>query len=158
MTAVPVADPEVEARRPRAVISGEVPSALRPPPGCSFHTAARARLRFARPTSRSCGRSSRIGRWRVIFTWGEHGTFSMHSAGRLTSRRRAIKFCASSCWFRNGQRPCAVGLLFQNYLGCIGLDCFHRLRFCIVHREILYGIVCHLTFPYTASPNTGRVR
>src|SRR6267154_2686985 len=38
MAAVPVADPEVEARRPRAVISGEVPSALRPPPGCSFHT------------------------------------------------------------------------------------------------------------------------
>jgi peptide/nickel transport system ATP-binding protein len=37
MAAVPVADPEVEARRPRAVISGEVPSALRPP-GCSFHT------------------------------------------------------------------------------------------------------------------------
>ena len=31
MAAVPVADPEVEARRPRAVISGEVPSALRPP-------------------------------------------------------------------------------------------------------------------------------
>jgi oligopeptide transport system ATP-binding protein len=38
MAAVPVADPEVEARRPRAVISGEVPSALRPPPECSFHT------------------------------------------------------------------------------------------------------------------------
>jgi oligopeptide transport system ATP-binding protein len=38
MAAVPVADPEVEARRPRAVISGEVPSALRPPPGCAFHT------------------------------------------------------------------------------------------------------------------------
>ena len=38
MAAVPVADPEVEARRPRTVISGEVPSALRPPPGCAFHT------------------------------------------------------------------------------------------------------------------------
>jgi oligopeptide transport system ATP-binding protein len=38
MAAVPVADPEVEAKRPRAVISGEVPSALRPPPGCGFHT------------------------------------------------------------------------------------------------------------------------
>jgi oligopeptide transport system ATP-binding protein len=38
MAAVPVADPEVEARRPRTVITGEVPSALRPPPGCAFHT------------------------------------------------------------------------------------------------------------------------
>ena len=38
MAAVPVADPEVEAKRPRTVIAGEVPSALRPPPGCAFHT------------------------------------------------------------------------------------------------------------------------
>ncbi len=38
LAAVPVADPEVEARRPRAIIKGEVPSALRPPSGCRFHT------------------------------------------------------------------------------------------------------------------------
>jgi oligopeptide transport system ATP-binding protein len=37
LAAVPVADPEVEARRPRAIIKGEVPSALKPPPGCRFH-------------------------------------------------------------------------------------------------------------------------
>jgi peptide/nickel transport system ATP-binding protein len=37
LAAVPVADPEVEARRPRAIVKGEVPSALRPPPGCRFH-------------------------------------------------------------------------------------------------------------------------
>jgi len=37
LAAVPVADPEVEARRPRAIIKGEVPSALRPPSGCRFH-------------------------------------------------------------------------------------------------------------------------
>ncbi len=38
LAAVPVADPEVEATRPRVIVSGEVPSALRPPPGCRFHT------------------------------------------------------------------------------------------------------------------------
>src|SRR5690606_36576570 len=38
LAAVPVADPEVEATRPRMIVSGEVPSALRPPPGCRFHT------------------------------------------------------------------------------------------------------------------------
>jgi peptide/nickel transport system ATP-binding protein len=37
LAAVPVADPEVEARRPRTIIKGEVPSALRPPSGCRFH-------------------------------------------------------------------------------------------------------------------------
>jgi oligopeptide transport system ATP-binding protein len=37
MSAVPVADPEIEATRPRMIVTGEVPSALRPPPGCRFH-------------------------------------------------------------------------------------------------------------------------
>jgi oligopeptide transport system ATP-binding protein len=37
MAAVPVADPEVEARRPRVIVTGEVPSALTPPSGCRFH-------------------------------------------------------------------------------------------------------------------------
>ena len=37
LAAIPVADPEVEARRPRAIVTGEVPSTLRPPSGCRFH-------------------------------------------------------------------------------------------------------------------------
>ena len=37
LAAIPVADPEVEARRPRAIVAGEVPSALKPPSGCRFH-------------------------------------------------------------------------------------------------------------------------
>ena len=38
LSAVPVPDPEVEARRERVVLSGDVPTPDNPPPGCHFHT------------------------------------------------------------------------------------------------------------------------
>jgi len=37
LAAVPIPDPEVEARRERVVLRGEVPSPLTPPAGCVFH-------------------------------------------------------------------------------------------------------------------------
>ncbi|MBM3341920.1 MAG: ABC transporter ATP-binding protein [Betaproteobacteria bacterium] len=38
LEAVPVPDPQIEARREHRVLSGEVPSPLAPPSGCVFHT------------------------------------------------------------------------------------------------------------------------
>ena len=38
LDAVPIPDPEIEARREYRVLGGEVPSPLAPPPGCVFHT------------------------------------------------------------------------------------------------------------------------
>jgi len=38
LAAVPVADPAIEASRNRVTVTGEVPSAMRPPTGCAFHT------------------------------------------------------------------------------------------------------------------------
>ena len=37
-SAVPIPDPALSRRKDRAVVSGEVPSSLAPPPGCRFHT------------------------------------------------------------------------------------------------------------------------
>lgn len=37
LEAIPVPDPRVEAGRSHAVLSGEIPSPLNPPPGCVFH-------------------------------------------------------------------------------------------------------------------------
>jgi oligopeptide/dipeptide ABC transporter ATP-binding protein len=38
MSAVPVADPRVQRRRKRLVLTGELPSPANIPPGCAFHT------------------------------------------------------------------------------------------------------------------------
>lgn len=48
LSAVPVPDPRLEAKRERIILQGEVPSPMHPPAGCSFHQ----RCFMARPECR----------------------------------------------------------------------------------------------------------
>ena len=49
LSAVPIPDPAVEARRRRVILTGDVPSPAAPPTGCHFHTRCWLRERLGNP-------------------------------------------------------------------------------------------------------------
>jgi peptide/nickel transport system ATP-binding protein len=69
MSAVPVPDPDVEDRRERILLAGDLPSPANPPTGCRFHT----RCPWAQPTRCPDERPElrTIGASRVACHWAE---------------------------------------------------------------------------------------
>jgi len=62
LSAVPIPDPAVEARRERIVLGGEVPSSLSPPSGCVFHPRCPIAVEGCRHTVPEL-REIRAGHW-----------------------------------------------------------------------------------------------
>ncbi|MCP4928591.1 MAG: oligopeptide ABC transporter ATP-binding protein OppF, partial [Gammaproteobacteria bacterium] len=60
INAVPIPDPELESKRDRSLLQGDLPSSLDPPSGCAFRTRcplADSRCAAERPELRSVGDS-----------------------------------------------------------------------------------------------------
>jgi oligopeptide transport system ATP-binding protein len=62
LSAVPIPNPEVDRKRKRILLTGDVPSPMRPPPGCTFHPRCHMATDICRETPPE-GRDVGHGHW-----------------------------------------------------------------------------------------------
>jgi oligopeptide/dipeptide ABC transporter ATP-binding protein len=78
LSAIPVPDPKVEARRQRIILTGDVPSPAHPPAGCRFSTRcpiAEARCRAERPELKEVTRGHTV----ACFLANPHNSTALHA-------------------------------------------------------------------------------
>ncbi len=88
LDAVPVPDPDVEARRPHSFIPGEVPSPMNPPSGCVFHPRcpmARESCRTEPPSALAMPDGRRIA---CPYAWPDAPEERPENGARATTRRQ----------------------------------------------------------------------
>jgi len=71
LSAVPIPDPAVEARRERIILQGDVPSPMHPPPGCVFNTRCPIALKEA-------GCFDVVPEWRNVGVGGREHRVACH--------------------------------------------------------------------------------
>ena len=111
LSAVPIPDPEVERRRRRIILRGDVPSPVNPPSGCHFHTRCWLRERLGNPERCSAEVPVAARARRPATRW------------RATSPRRS-RARRSSCSRPGATRPGAADPSMARAGGCRG----HRTR------------------------------
>jgi peptide/nickel transport system ATP-binding protein len=91
MSAVPVPDPEVEDRRERILLTGDLPSPSNPPSGCRFHTRCPFRQATRCDTDRPELRELRPGH-RVACHWAEEIEAGEITAHQVTAQESGLSF------------------------------------------------------------------
>jgi peptide/nickel transport system ATP-binding protein len=91
MSAVPVPDPEVEDRRERILLTGDLPSPSNPPSGCRFHTRCPFRQPTRCDTDRPELRELRPGH-RVACHWAEEIEADEITAHQVTAQESGLSF------------------------------------------------------------------